>query len=197
MKKSRWPGRVLRGLRPDRNPLRRKLDRVEAFIFGGLLVAAASTAPVAALGASHWAYSDALPVARVQQATIHQERAVLLTAPGTTSGYTVTSSGPAAAEWGTPAGALRTGEVEVPANSVKGQKFTVWVDKAGGLTSPPLTLAEAADQGTFAAVMAVVVTLVACLTMALVTRIVVNRRRLAAWEADWVVTAPKWNRQHW
>jgi hypothetical protein len=197
MKKSRWPGRVLRGLRPDRNPLRRKLDRVETLVFGGLLVAAAAVAPVAAIGAGHWAYDDALRVARVQQATIHQERAVLLASPGTANGYTVTSMGPARAEWSTPAGKVRTGLIEAPATATKGEAFTVWVDQAGDLASPPITVSEAADQGTFATVMAIVLTLMACLTVALITRLVVNRRRLAAWEADWVVTAPKWNRQHW
>jgi hypothetical protein len=136
-------------------------------------------------------------VARVQRETVHQERAVLLARPGTTSSYAVTSMGPAPAEWSTPSGAVRTGDIEVPANSAKGQAFPVWVDRAGDLASPPLTQAEAADQGTFASIMAIVVTLVACLTAALITRVIANHRRLVAWEADWVVTAPKWNRQHW
>jgi len=189
---------VLRGLRPDRNPLRRKLDRVEAFIFGGLLVAAAAAAPTAAMRASHWAHSDAVRVAQVQRATSHLERAELLAPPSaTTSGYTVASMAPAIAQWTTPAGKLRAGYIEVPANAAKGQEFPVWVDHAGDVTSPPLTPAEIADQGTFASAMAIVVTLVACLTTALITRLIVNRRRLAAWDADWVVTAPKWNRQHW
>jgi hypothetical protein len=32
---------------------------------------------------------------------------------------------------------------------------------------------------------------------AAVTRQLLNRRRMAAWDADWVTTAPAWNRQRW
>jgi hypothetical protein len=28
-------------------------------------------------------------------------------------------------------------------------------------------------------------------------RQLLNRRRMAAWEADWSVTEPAWNRQRW
>ena len=28
-------------------------------------------------------------------------------------------------------------------------------------------------------------------------RQLMNRRRMAAWDADWVATAPTWNRQRW
>src|SRR2546421_182989 len=50
MKQGRWLGRVARGVRPDRNPLRRRWDRVEAFIFGGLVIVAAAGARAGAGG---------------------------------------------------------------------------------------------------------------------------------------------------
>ena len=33
--------------------------------------------------------------------------------------------------------------------------------------------------------------------LAIDIRQLLNRRRMAAWEADWIVTAPAWNRQRW
>lgn len=198
MKKGRWPGRAYRGLRPDRNPLRRRMDRVEVFIFGGLLVAAATAAPLTAVGASHWAYTGALRAAQVEQATGRQVTAVLLGAPVTTiGGYSVTSMLPAPARWTAPGGAPLTGQILVPPGSSKGQAFTIWTDATGAVASPPMTRAQAADQGTFAAVMAIIVTLVTCITAAGITRALTNRRRLRAWTADWAVTAPMWTRQRW
>jgi hypothetical protein len=196
----RWPGRAMRGLRPDSNPLRRRIDRAEAFIFGGLLVAAAAVAPVAAMEAGHVAYTDSLRVAQVQERTGHQTTATLLTAPSSASssgGYTVTSVVPAKARWTTPTGTSRTGDIEVPPADVKGQPVRIWTDAAGDVTTPPATEEQAAGQGTFAAIMAVVLTLVACSSGAGFTRMIMNRRRLAAWDADWTVTAPMWTRQSW
>jgi len=49
--------RAVRGLWSDRNPLRRTMDRVEAIIMGGLVVAFLAGAPLAAIAAGHVAYS--------------------------------------------------------------------------------------------------------------------------------------------
>ena len=35
------------------------------------------------------------------------------------------------------------------------------------------------------------------ITAAAVIRQLANRRRMTAWDADWVTTAPMWNRQRW
>ena len=195
----RWPGRAMRGLRPDSNPLRRRIDRAEAFIFGGLLLAAATVAPLAAVEAGHVAYTDSLRVARIQEQTGHQTTAVLLAAPSSTSsgGYSITSLVPAEARWTTPTGTARIGDIQVPPASVKGETFRIWTDTTGAVTTPPATEQQAAGQGTFAAIMAVVLTLVTCFSAAGITRMILNRRRLAAWDADWAVTAPMWTRQSW
>jgi hypothetical protein len=195
----RWPSRAVRGMRPDSNPLRRRIDRAEAFIFGGLLVAALTVAPIAAVEAGQVAYTDSLRVAHAQERTDHKTTAVLLAPPAASSagGYTVSSLVPADARWTTPAGASRTGDVQVVPGSVKGQTVPIWTDAAGNVTSAPATEEQASGQGTFAAVMAVVLTLVTCFSAAGSTRMILNRRRLAAWDADWTVTAPMWTRQSW
>ena len=193
-----WAGRKWRWVRPDRNPLRRRLDRVEAVIFGCLLVAAMASAPVAATLGGHWAYASARQAARVQRETSHQVRAVLLAVPATPpGGYAATPLVAAQARWTAPGGAVRTGERAVPARSVKGEAVAIWTDLAGDLTTTPLTPAQVADQGTFGTAIAVVLTLVTLFVAAGITRLLVNRRRMAAWAADWAVTAPVWTRQRW
>jgi hypothetical protein len=185
-------------MRPDRNPLRRRSDRVEAFIFGGLIVVAAAGAPVAATVAGDRAHADTVRAAQVQQETRHQVQAKLLAPPrATVSGYTINGMAPAMAQWTAPGGVQRTGQIAVPSDSAGGTAITLWTDQAGNVTSPPLTPAQVADQGTLMAFVAAALTIVACLLAAVATRIVVNRRRMAAWTADWEVTAPMWNRQRW
>jgi hypothetical protein len=198
MQKGQWLGRIARGVRPDRNPLRRRWDRVEAFIFGGLAVVAVAGAPVAATLAGGWAHADTARAAQVQQETRHQVRAVLLAAPrATVGGYTINGMAPAMARWTAPSGGQRTGEIAVPSHSAKGTAIKLWIDQAGEMTSPPLTPSQVADQGTLMALVAAAMTIAACLLAAVATRVAVNRRRMVAWTADWAVTAPMWNRQRW
>ena len=97
---ARWAGRVWRLLWPDRNPLRRRLDRIERLVLGGLVVGAIVAAPFAATASSHWAYVGAREAAREQLQTRHQTRPVLLAPPaGAMSGYTVNSLLPGRAQW--------------------------------------------------------------------------------------------------
>ena len=191
-----WAGRTWRRMRPDRNPLRRRWDRVEAFIFGGLLVAAAAGAPVAAVTGGHWAHASAQQAAVAERQASHRVRAVLLAVPGTSpSGYSATATVAAQARWTAPAGTTRTGEIPVPADSSRGELYTIWTDTAGDLTHAPMTAAQVADEGTFGMVVGVLLTLVTVGVVAGFTRLVVNRRRIAGWDADWAVTAPMWTRQ--
>ena len=103
--------RVARGLWPDRNPLRRTLDRVEGAIVAGLAVAFLAGTPLAAAAAGHLTDSIGSRAARAQQAARHHVPAVLLaTAP--TSGYPGTCrrcgpAGPPRAGSGAPAWLLR------------------------------------------------------------------------------------------
>ena len=46
-----WAVRVLRGLWPDRNPLRRTIDRAEAVVVAGLAVVFLAGVPLAAVSA--------------------------------------------------------------------------------------------------------------------------------------------------
>jgi len=70
--------RAVRGLWPDRNPLRRTLDRVEAAVAGGLAIAFLAGAPLAALTTGHAAYRIWSRTAHAEQAAWHRVPAVLL-----------------------------------------------------------------------------------------------------------------------
>jgi hypothetical protein len=189
---------MVRGARPDRNPLRRTTDRVETYLLGGLFVASAAAAPFAAQAASHAAYDGALHAQQTQVATRHQVSAELTKAAGNSvSGYTLGAYVPVQATWTSATGVKHTGQVLAPTGSQKGSTVTVWADPAGNLVSPPLQASQVTGQGEIAALGAVIGIGALYLCETAIVRLVLNRRRMAAWDADWVVTAKTWNRQRW
>jgi hypothetical protein len=197
-RQARWPGRVLRGLRPDRNPLRRAHDRMETYLLAGLFLASAAAAPFAAQAASSAAYAAGRHAQQVELATTHEVRAVLAQlAGGENTTYSLSGYVPVEATWTSATGVRRTGEVLAPAGSGKGSTIPVWTDAAGNLVNPPLVASQVAGQGEMGAVAAIAGLGALYLCEAAIVRGVVNRRRLAAWDADWAVTAPAWNRQRW
>jgi hypothetical protein len=180
--------RAVRGLWPDRNPLRRTLDRVEAAVAGGLVVAFLAGAPLAALTTEHAVYRTWSRIADAQQAAWHQVPAVLLAAvPVSGSG-----DGQVSARWRAPDGRRRTGTVPAPSGARAGRTVAVWVDAAGQPTGPPVTLSQVRAIAALAAVLACIAVgfLVAC--AGLLARSMLGQRRLAAWDADWQATEPQW-----
>jgi len=144
--------RAVRGVWPDRNPLRRTLDRVEAAILAGLAVAFLAGAPVAAVTAAHVAAVIGAHTAQAQRSW-HQVAAVLLAdVPG--SGYG--RYGPVVrACWAVPGGRARTGTVSAPPGARAGSTVPVWVDASGNLAkAPPLRLAQVTERAVLAAVAA-------------------------------------------
>lgn len=195
-RQGRWYVRVVRGLRPDRNPLRRRSDRMQTCLLAGFFVVAAAGAPFAALAASHASYEQALRVEQAQVAAEHQVRATLTQAAQTTVNLNVVSAAvPVEAAWTSVTGVRHTGLVLASAGSPLESSVTVWTDAAGNLTSPPLLPSQVAGQADLAGIGAVAGVGSLYLCLALVVRHVLDRRRMAAWEADWLVTAREWNRQ--
>jgi hypothetical protein len=198
MTEGRWFGRLVRRLRPDKNPLRRRSDRVETYLLAGLFVVAAAGVPFAAQAAAHAAYSGALRTEQAQLATRHQVRAVLTQPAGdNSSAYTLSTEVPVQATWPSVTGVKRAGAVLAEAGSPKGSAVTIWTDGAGNLTTPPLQPSQVAGQGDVAALGAIVAVVAVYLCVTAIVRYVLNRCRMAAWDADWVVTAKAWNRQRW
>lgn len=187
--------RVARGARPDRNPLRRRTDRMETYLIAGLIVSGGIGAPFAAQAASQASFGHGLQVRAGQLASRYQVPAVLSTDADAGTGYSLTSSVPASATWISVDGTSRAGVVPAPPGTKAGQGVTLWTTKDGQLAGPPLTIAEVADQADAAMVGAITGVIVGCAAGAVAIRQVLDRRRMAAWDADWRSTAPTWNRQ--
>jgi hypothetical protein len=192
-----WLYRAVRGLRPDRNPLRRGTDRVETCLLAGLFVAAAAGAPFAAHAASRASYANALRVQQEQTASRHEVGAVLTQAATTLSGYTLSVGVLTQATWTSAGGVRRSGEVPAEPGSPRGTVVMVWTDESGYLVSPPLAASQVAGQADATTVGTIAGIAVVYVAGAGAIRLVANRRRMAAWDADWLATARVWNRQSW
>jgi hypothetical protein len=104
-------GRAVRGLWPDRDPLRRTLDRVEAAIVVGLAVAFLAGAPAAAVTAARLAATIGTSTAQTQRSW-HRMPAVLLADASR-------RAGPRIGRWPGPAGLAPAGVPSPPRYPLK------------------------------------------------------------------------------
>lgn len=189
--------RLTRRLWPDRNPLRRTVDRVEAAIVAGLLAVFLAGVPLAAwVAARHTAVASAR--AERAGANLRQVPAVLLRqAPPSTQPLARESMmSLVPARWTAPDGTPRAGEVYAPGGAAAGTTVMVWTDQAGTLEgAPPQPLAAAVKEALAALTAAVLVGLVVAAGGYLARR-ALDRRRLDAWDVEWARTGPQWTGQH-
>jgi len=160
----------------------------------GLLAVFLIGGPVAAFSAGHAIYSAGLRTARAQAADWHHVPAAVLRVTDSATGWQRSGSLFAAlsVRWTTPDGLSRTGEITAAGHPVVGSAVMVWIDETGRLTRPPLSRADVVEH-----VIGVAVAAPAALALLLgmvgwVTSRVLDRRRLADWEADWSVVEPQW-----
>lgn len=182
--------RLIRGLRLDRNPLRRGSDRAGTVIGAALLAAVAAATPFAAHAAAGWMHASSLRDLQAQRTSFRHVRAVLLDKPVTVQAWD-TAFAQADCRWTAPDGHVVTELVVVPAGATAGSTVLVWTNHSGQLVTP-LQPAQIQSRDRMAAGAAVTVVLVTAGLAGLAVRRGLNRRRMAAWEADWLATGPRW-----
>jgi len=177
----------VRGLWPDRNPLRRSSDRAEAGIIAGLALAFLLGAPLIALAVWQLALATTFTTTDAVRAGWHPVPARLIDAAPESYGNTVT----APARWRAPGGTMVTGRARVRPGTRAGATVTVWAGHAGRLTRTPASPFQAAFQAGVTAAMAVPCWGVALLCAGLLSRRLLDARRLAAWDAGWQAMDPR------
>jgi hypothetical protein len=190
--------RLARRLGLDRNPLRRRTDRVQACLGAGLLLAFLIGAPFLSMAAARYARHVGTAEQRAQRAW-HQVTAVLLhSAPAPVVFATGLEGGAwVAARWTAPNGRARTGEIEVSTGLAAGAKIPIWVTTAGSPTGPPLTHRAVTARVVLAAFVAPLLLAAALACLAATGRWVFDRRRLAGWDAAWATVGPRWTKRFW
>jgi hypothetical protein len=186
---------VSRRLGWDRNPLRRPADRVEAAVFAGLLAGFLMGAPVSAIVAGRVTDATELRQQHSEQAW-RQVAATVLVSSGAVTGSAFGSSDAwVPARWPAPGHRTRRGLVELDGAARAGQQVGIWTNAAGRLTGPPLTRQTIQLDVTLATLIAPAALALVLLAAGGAVRLVLNRRRLAAWDAAWDAIGPRWTPQ--
>lgn len=184
---------LVRLWRPDGNPLRRTADRVEGVVMAVLIAAFLTGAPLAALAAGHAAAATGSRIVHAE-ASWHRIPAVLLrnAAADSQAMFQASLDALVPARWTAPDGAPRTGEIYAPAGTKAGSTVLVWADGSGRLTEMPLRPGDVAEETALAASLTTVAVAGLLVAIGLLARWVLDRRRLAAWDARWKSTGPQW-----
>src|SRR5262249_51265314 len=184
----RWLRRV-RGWWPDRNPLRRRCDRAEAALVTVLVPVFVAGAPLLALPAGRWAHDSGPAPGHAQRADWHQGPAVVR--PSTIWRFARWRVR-AGAGWTAPGGVPHTGRVLARAGLAAGAVVKVWVDAAGRLAGPPAPPGWFGSRAEADGVVAVLLLAELLWGAGLAAHGVADRRRLAAWDAEWRAIGPGW-----
>ena len=186
--------RLTRRLGLDRNPLRRRTDKIAACL-GALLVAVSlAGAPVLATVAAGWA-SRATAAEQQAARSWRQVPAVLEQAAPVPAALGPFGQSWVLARWIAPDGRARAGEIPVSGALPAGRTVPLWVDAAGSPTGLPPGRRVVLGRQAAAAVMALVALGSVLLCLACGGRWVLDRRRLAEWEEGWAAVGPQWTRR--
>jgi hypothetical protein len=187
--------RFARAIGFGRSALRRDIDRVEHLVLLLAVVFFLLAVPLVLLAGTEVRQSGTRIVAT--QPVAHQTVAVLLRdAPSSPDGlHNGRSTVLAPGRWRTPSGASRTGLVPAYSGDLAGSRETIWIDTAGDQVAPPETTADV-DRGALLTVLALLICVLVAIGCGLwVVRHRLDRRRMAAWDADWRATEPNWTRR--
>ncbi|NUO97334.1 MAG: hypothetical protein HOV97_13145 [Nonomuraea sp.] len=184
----------IRRHRPDRNPLRRRSDRLEsAGLVLAVLLVLISVWP--AVLAGRFTYANGLREARVGPGHRQQVTATVLLDPRPTRvAFGESATATVEASWTTPSGAARTGAVQVPATAKAGSTVSLWVDREGAPTTPPPTRADVVLRSWGLAVFVEVIAVLLVVAAVAALRGLLDRRRYAEWDAAWARANDRWRR---
>jgi len=180
-----WLSRLLRGRRFDRNPLRRTSDRAETAILAGALIALLAGGPFAAVAGGDFAHNLALATQQRQQATERQVTVVTIESAPRPQQLARQAYAGVLAHWTAPNGKQVADVIPVPAGTPIGTRELAWTTVNGQIAAPPLVNSQVDDLTTLGQVTSVVALVVALTLGWAAVRRGLDRRRFAAWDADW------------
>ncbi len=173
-----------------RNALRRPVDRIEGAILVALYAAFGVAVAIACMVGTH-----TYQVQRAATVGLRPASAVLLR--DGPSADSLGRVGQAEARWFVPGGGEKSGVLTTAtapdiAGAVAGARVPVWLDRSGQPTGPPADQAVMIIYSLVAGAMVVAPAGMVLFGVYALCRVVLDRRRLAAWESAWDRTGPSW-----
>jgi len=188
-------GRIARRLGVDRNPLRRRSDRTEAWLTMILVLVILVLGPQAALHAAGTVYQNAVRASEWDLTHRFTVKAVLMKDagqkdPSYSDAYTVETTVPA--QWVAPNGSQRSGPVLAPVGQHAGSTVAIWIDQHGVVTGSPVRHHPSAD-ALAAGMLAVFGVLVGAGIVLLLMRRRLDKGRMNDWQTEWMFVEPGWS----
>jgi hypothetical protein len=173
-----------------RNALRRPIDRIEGAVLVALSAAFGVAVVIACIFGAH--------TYQVQRAaTVGLRPAAAFLLQDGPSADSLGRVGQAEARWFVPgsgeqSGVLTTATAPDIAGAAAGARIPVWLNRSGQPAGPPADQTVMIIYSLVAGAMVVALTGMALLVAYALCRVVLDRRRLAAWESAWNRTGPRW-----
>ncbi|ONI75716.1 hypothetical protein BWI15_07760 [Kribbella sp. ALI-6-A] len=184
----------LRLLGLGRNPLRRRVDRVESGVIIAVLIGALLAIPVApGLGTSVREQADRTAAERkaqlrqVEARTVENTAEIVPSTPGQ-----VTSQ--VRVVWFDATGLSGEGRAEVLIGTRAGTALTIWLDRNGSIARAPRESADSVALGVAAGFALLMVAWPLLWGGYRLARLSLDRRRAQEWEREWELVSPRWTR---
>lgn len=192
------PARRWRLWRWRDNPLRRPVDRLQAWLGVAVTALTLTTAPLAILLTGKEVEHELRTTAHDQATSRHRTTAVLThdapQHPEPGSDEAEYARYPATVRYTDVHGRKHTGTAEVPAGLPAGGTVRVWSDDKGNLTGPPMTEERVRNRTFGAMAVAGLTTALAGVAVYGAICLALTRRSLSRWEEAWDATGPLWSR---
>ncbi len=157
-----------------------------------LVVAFLAGTPFASAAISTWVRHGAEAAARLERATWHPVAAVVLRGvPAPVNPYAQGYRVRVPVRW-TLNGTAHAGQFEAASGTPAGATVRIWTSPSGEQTGPPLSPSQITHQAALAGVISVAGLAFLVIVSAVVIRRILDRRRMAAWDAEWSATGPQW-----
>jgi hypothetical protein len=148
-------------------------------------------APLAALAGGGFANGLARHVQQAQRASERQVTATTMQpAVGASASYGQAFI-PVKARWTAPDGKPATGWIPATLGTPAGTREHLWTGLNGQVTAPPLLASQVTDLTRIGAGASIAAAFGVLVLVRTVARHELNRRRFAAWDADWLATNPQ------
>lgn len=180
----------------DGNPLRRRSDVIAAWLTPVAVLIFIALIPVAATVTSSLSHAQNAAVARQMPTWNVVQGRLLRSAPGpaqTDHGGNLWNE-VVPARW-TFQGRQYAGEVPVLAGSRAGDLHKVYLNNSGQVQTPPLNSSQLADRTDTITFIVVGVLAMVVFVLKGIARRILDSRRIAAWESDWLAVGPRWSHQ--
>ncbi|GAA5092254.1 Rv1733c family protein [Nocardia iowensis] len=180
--------RTCRRVGLDRNPMRRREDRVQTLVAAALTLVFLIAVPVLVMSVGARVYHTETAAVQAETAKLQQVEATV-TATGKAPLYAPIM--PAKVEWKDADGVIHTDDYQSTTVVEPGSTVTIWLNGAGRIVEPPspdqaLSKAVLLTSG---ALLGVVLALVGCY---FALRRALDRRRLRMWEMEWATVDLRW-----